>query len=231
MSDRPREVNLADLLQLLCAEKARVLLTVRRAEHAGQCYFDHGELVHAATPTHVGKAALFEMLGWPAAKFELLRGSLAPVRTLSQSCAALLVECAHLADVPRMPRGPTGWLSEERAVDEPAPRESAAQPDSLGAPGGDAEQTAARAVHQPANAARTAPFPIVARLRPAERLAAVVKASLGPRAPKALALLEKAGDHELALRDACAEIVRFTRLFVGDKEADALRERLSSAFD
>jgi predicted regulator of Ras-like GTPase activity (Roadblock/LC7/MglB family) len=113
-----QEMSLADLLQITCAEKARARLTVRRGNENGTIYFDHGELIHAETHSHIGKAALFEMLTWPDGQFELLRGSMPPVRTLRDSCAALLLECAYLADMKQMPEGPTAWPSEESIASE-----------------------------------------------------------------------------------------------------------------
>lgn len=113
-----QEMSLADLMQITCAEKARAKLTVRRGNESGTVYFDHGDLIHAETRGHIGKAALFEMLNWPDGQFELLRGSTSPIRTLRESCAALLLECAYLADTRQVPAGPTAWPSDVSVASE-----------------------------------------------------------------------------------------------------------------
>jgi predicted regulator of Ras-like GTPase activity (Roadblock/LC7/MglB family) len=90
---------------------------------------------------------------------------------------------------------------------------------------------ALRALDQAVSLALSSQAAAAARPKPAARLATIVQSALGSQAPKALALLAKAGDREPALRQACAEVVRFTRLFVGRAESEALERRLNAAFD
>ncbi|MFZ5442330.1 MAG: hypothetical protein ACOZQL_20140 [Myxococcota bacterium] len=79
----------------------------------------------------------------------------------------------------------------------------------------------------PAPSAPPPPMP-APKVKLADRLRALVKASLGAHAAQALELLDGAGDSPDQLAEACADVEKLTRLFIDQKLADDLGRKLKA---
>lgn len=101
MKGELRDFRLHDLVQICCQHPDDVRLTLTRGETVATVYFSGASIVHAECPRGMGKAALFDLLGWETGSFHLEKDVTAPVRTIDQSWATLLAEASELLAVSR----------------------------------------------------------------------------------------------------------------------------------
>jgi len=91
------EVNLADLVQLICLGGAEQELVIQKAGQKGQIFFLDGEVIHAISSTNQGEQAFFEIMTWQAGTFWLHRGK-SPLRTIDAPWNFLLMESLRRLD-------------------------------------------------------------------------------------------------------------------------------------
>ena len=96
-----RDFNLGDLVQICCQHPDDVRLTVTRGETVAIVYFSGMTIVHAESPRGLGKAALFDALGWPTGTFQLDKDVKPPLRTIEQGWVELLAEAREFLELSR----------------------------------------------------------------------------------------------------------------------------------
>lgn len=94
-------LNLADLLPLLCAAGATVVIEVEAANLSGEVHLVQGQIVHAEAEEQIGKAALAMMLRWRSPHFNEAERPAAPVRTIQQPWSTALMEGLQKSKPPR----------------------------------------------------------------------------------------------------------------------------------
>ena len=121
-----KDFRLHDLVQICCQHSDDVRLTLRHNETVATVFFSQAAIVHAESPRGMGKAALFDVLGWESGSFELQKDAAPPVHTIDQTWSSLLEEAEGLlaasrrhleeGDPSRLPfpagRGPEGSPAE-----------------------------------------------------------------------------------------------------------------------
>ena len=96
-----KDFNLGDLVQICCQHPDDVRLTVTRGETVATVYFSGMAIVHAESPRGLGKAALFDALGWATGVFQLDKDVKAPLRTIDQGWVDLLAEAKEFLELSR----------------------------------------------------------------------------------------------------------------------------------
>lgn len=90
--------NLSEVFQFLEIGKKTGVLSILQTELIGAVYFEEGRIVHAATPTKIGRDAVFEILSMPHGHFSFLLDKYAKKNSLNASTLELLMEWAKISD-------------------------------------------------------------------------------------------------------------------------------------
>lgn len=88
-------LQLADLIQMVCLSRSDLVITVRSAEGDGRIYVKGGRIRHAHTGTMDGEEAFFEIFRWKDGRFEMLPFSEALDSTIDKGWEHLLVEAVR----------------------------------------------------------------------------------------------------------------------------------------
>lgn len=87
-----REIDLTSVIQVICTERRRAGLVVRRRGEEGVIFFDDGEIVHATLGPLEGEEAVFQLLAWKDGSFRMTDRVLSPSRTVRRGWNHLLLE-------------------------------------------------------------------------------------------------------------------------------------------
>ncbi|HZS05622.1 MAG TPA: DUF4388 domain-containing protein [Blastocatellia bacterium] len=87
-----RDITISSFVQVLCIERRKTTLIVRRRGEEGAVFFDDGEIVHAAVGDCEGAEALYRLLTWSDGSFHTNDQIMAPGRTIGVSWNNLLLE-------------------------------------------------------------------------------------------------------------------------------------------
>lgn len=87
-----REIDLTSVIQVICTERRRAGLVVRRRGEEGVLFFDEGEIVHATLGPLEGEDAVFQLLSWKDGRFRMTDRVLSPSRTVRRGWNQLLLE-------------------------------------------------------------------------------------------------------------------------------------------
>lgn len=96
-----KDFLVGDLVQICCQHPDDVRLTLTKGETVATIFFGGAAIVHAESPRGLGKAALFDALGWPTGTFHLEMDVKAPLRTIDQGWADILAEARQFLDLSR----------------------------------------------------------------------------------------------------------------------------------
>lgn len=113
-------LSLSSLIQAFCLERKQLrLILTTRADATGELYFAQGEIIHAASATLNGEAALYQLLTWPEARFRTTSLVQLPPRTINQRWDQLLLEGMRLMDEDnRQQEGSAAVTLDERRREE-----------------------------------------------------------------------------------------------------------------
>ncbi len=87
-----KEIDLTSVIQVICTERRRAGLVVRRRGEEGVLFFDEGEIVHATLGPLEGEDAVFQLLSWKDGRFRMTDRVLSPSRTVRRGWNQLLLE-------------------------------------------------------------------------------------------------------------------------------------------
>jgi predicted regulator of Ras-like GTPase activity (Roadblock/LC7/MglB family) len=96
-----KDFRLHDLVQICCQHTDDVRLALSRGDTVGTVFFSGAAIVHAESLRGIGKAALFDLLGWESGAFDLEKDAPPPVRSIDQPWTSLLEEAEELLAVSR----------------------------------------------------------------------------------------------------------------------------------
>lgn len=116
------DISLLGFMQIVCMERRRAGLFLRRPGEEGAIFFEDGQVVHAATGNLVGEDALYELLGWNEGRFLLKYQPAIPARTISKDLNYLILEGVKRIDEQKWPakwqRGESSPESAKRAEED-----------------------------------------------------------------------------------------------------------------
>lgn len=87
-----RTMSLPSIFQINCTERNNARLSLKHGRYKGDIFFADGDVVHATTGSEVGEEAVYRLLSWKDADFELEMDILAPKRTITTGWSGLLLE-------------------------------------------------------------------------------------------------------------------------------------------
>ncbi len=90
--------NLAEVLQFIEMGKKTGCLYVVKETPFGIIYFEHGQVVYAASPNDQGKAAVLQMLDLTSGHFHFVINKASPTKNISISCLEIVVEWTRIHD-------------------------------------------------------------------------------------------------------------------------------------
>lgn len=88
------QLQLVDVLQMLCINKRTMVVDVKNKEKKGKIYILNGEIIHCECETKKGREACFEILSWKNGEFNLspLNQPSEIERTVNESWMSLFME-------------------------------------------------------------------------------------------------------------------------------------------
>jgi hypothetical protein len=93
-----KDLNLPGIVQVICLERRRFVLTVRRRGEEGAIFFEDGEIVHARVGATEGEDAVYRLLEWNDGTFRVGNHVTAPRRSITVPWSSLLLEGARRVD-------------------------------------------------------------------------------------------------------------------------------------
>lgn len=87
-----QDMSLPNILQIVCLERRRIGLILRRGVEYGTIYFDGGEIAHAAVGKLVGEEAIYQLLTWTEGSFRTTTDVNIEHRTICLRWDQLLME-------------------------------------------------------------------------------------------------------------------------------------------
>ncbi|WP_306672477.1 response regulator [Geothrix fuzhouensis] len=91
-------LGLVDLVQLYSATRITGCLTVKLGRQTGRIWLKGGQVVHAVRENATGTQAVYDLIAWKGGNFDMQEGAEAPVYTIRESTAMLLLEGLRLRD-------------------------------------------------------------------------------------------------------------------------------------
>ena len=86
------DMSLPNIMQIICLERRRVGLTLKRSSEQGMIYFDKGEIVHAAVGALQGEEAVYHLLSWADGSFRTNNEINIPHQSVAMRWDQLLME-------------------------------------------------------------------------------------------------------------------------------------------
>jgi predicted regulator of Ras-like GTPase activity (Roadblock/LC7/MglB family) len=123
-------MSLPSIFQVNCTERNNARLSLKHGRFRGDIYFADGDVVHATTGSEVGEEAVYRLLSWKDADFELEMDILAPERTIETGWSGLLLEGMRRLDEASAGVDELG-ASDTQAIDEVAGAEKGVMSDML----------------------------------------------------------------------------------------------------
>lgn len=115
------ELDLTSVIQVICTERRRAGLVVRRRGEEGVIFFDDGEIVHATLGPLEGEEAVFQLLAWKDGSFRMTDRINSPERSVRRGWNQLLLEGLTRLDEERRDgaadRPDFGFAFDERSAD------------------------------------------------------------------------------------------------------------------
>lgn len=102
------DIDITSVIQVLCTERRRAGLVMRRRGEEGVIFFDNGEIVHAMLGPLEGEEAVYQLLSWRDGTFRMTDKVRTPSRTVRTGWNALLMEGMRKIDEDRRERGVNG---------------------------------------------------------------------------------------------------------------------------
>ncbi|MDP9121606.1 MAG: DUF4388 domain-containing protein [Acidobacteriota bacterium] len=93
-----RDLSLTSLVQVLCLERRRALLQLRRRGEEGFIFLADGEIVHCALGRLEGEAAAYHLLAWGDGLFRVTSDHGEVPRTIGKNLNYLLLESTRILD-------------------------------------------------------------------------------------------------------------------------------------
>ena len=93
-----RDLQLADIIQLVSQSGKTGKFTLRREDEQGAVYLKQGRILHAELGELVGDEAVHALASWVTGEFHFAPGEETDVVTIDKSNARLLMEAAHQND-------------------------------------------------------------------------------------------------------------------------------------
>ncbi|MBA2502544.1 MAG: DUF4388 domain-containing protein [Pyrinomonadaceae bacterium] len=87
-----QDLSLPNVLQIICLERQRVGIMLRRNAESGAIYFEDGEIVHATVGRLVGEEAVYQLLTWTEGNFRTTTDVKIERRTIRSRWDQLLME-------------------------------------------------------------------------------------------------------------------------------------------
>ena len=93
-----RDIQLPNLIQLLCSRRRSSAILFEHDGESGSVYIREGELIDATAGTARGEAAVFELLRWHDATFRVVDARALPTRSVDLDWRQLLLEGVRKID-------------------------------------------------------------------------------------------------------------------------------------
>lgn len=87
-----KDMNLPSLVQMICLERRRSALVLRRRGKEGTILFEDGQIVHAQVGSLVGEEAVYQLLHWTDGAFQVSNHVTISGRTVTLPWSHLLLE-------------------------------------------------------------------------------------------------------------------------------------------
>jgi hypothetical protein len=120
------DLGLASLVQMLCLEGRRVMLSLQRHDEEGYISIVDGQVIDAAVYAFTGEIAFYEMATWPDGVFQVGPLDHEPARTVQCNTQFLLMESMRLADEARQ-----SYTTLPQLTDKPLSKETLLHDDKL----------------------------------------------------------------------------------------------------
>lgn len=91
-------ISLVDLLQVLNLGRRTAAVSLKHRDELGKIFLSEGEVVHAVVGDLAGRDAFDRLMSWKGGSFGSEPGCEPPVRTISESFNALLLDCFREQD-------------------------------------------------------------------------------------------------------------------------------------
>lgn len=96
-----KDIQLTDLIQMVCLSRADLLVSIQSNDQTGTIYIRSGQLSHAQSGTLQGEKAVFEMLRWDSGRFETVPYEGSGVVSINKPWEHLLIEGMRQRDEKR----------------------------------------------------------------------------------------------------------------------------------
>jgi len=93
-----KDMNLPSLVQIMCLERRKSALALRRGDQKGTIFFDDGQIVHATVGSLAGEEAVYQMLNWTDGTFRVSNHVTPPRCTVTMPWSHLLLEGVRRID-------------------------------------------------------------------------------------------------------------------------------------
>jgi CheY-like chemotaxis protein len=91
-------LGFVDLVQLYSATRNTGCLTVRLGRQTGRVWLKDGQVVHAVRDQVTGAQAVYDLIAWKGGNFDMQEGAVAPMHSIRESTAMVLLEGLRLRD-------------------------------------------------------------------------------------------------------------------------------------
>lgn len=102
-----KDIDISSVIQVLCTERRRAGLVLRRRGEEGVIFFDNGEIVHAILGPLEGEEAVYQLLAWRDGTFRMTDKVRTPSKTIRVGWNHLLMEGMRKLDEARHAKGLT----------------------------------------------------------------------------------------------------------------------------
>lgn len=92
------KLGFVDLVQLYASTRSTGCLTVRLGRQTGRVWLREGQMVHAEREKTTGAQAVYDLIAWKGGIFDMQEGAQAPMQTIRESTAMILLEGLRLRD-------------------------------------------------------------------------------------------------------------------------------------
>jgi len=92
------KLGFVDLVQLYSSTRTKGCLTVRLGRQTGRVWLKDGQVVHAERDQVTGPQAVYDLIAWKGGIFDMHEGAEAPMQTIRDNTAMLLLEGLRLRD-------------------------------------------------------------------------------------------------------------------------------------